>query len=110
MRMNIEYVTQKCVPVTDYLSRLISPNSAQEDESLTLQITDLGVEPVNIDWDNIRRFMMNDPLLVRLARVIQHRWPEYTKELEDVISLFHVGSCYILSMESSLYSIGLWFQ
>ena len=68
--MNVEYVTQKCVPVADCLSRLISPNSAQEDKSLNLQIADLGVEPVNIDWDNIRRFMMNDPTLVRLARVI----------------------------------------
>ena len=51
--MNVEYVTQKCVPVTDCLSRLINPNSAQEDETLNLQIADLGVEPVNIDWDNI---------------------------------------------------------
>ena len=51
--MNDEYVTQKCVPVADCLSRLISPNSAQEDESLDLQIRDLGVEPMNIDWDNI---------------------------------------------------------
>ena len=103
--MNIEYVTQKCVPITDCLS------SAQEDESLNMQITDLGVELVSIDWDNIRRFMMNDPTLVRLARVIQHRWPEYAKELEDDVKVyFHIGSCYILSMESSLYTTGLWFQ
>ena len=81
--MNVEYVTQKCVPVADCLNRLISPNSAHEDETLNLQIADLGVEPVNIDWDNITRFMMNDPTLVRLARVIQHRWPEYAKELKD---------------------------
>ena len=81
--MNIEYVTQKCVPIADCLRRLISPNSAQEDEPLNLQIADLGVEPVNIDLDNIRRFMMNNPTLVRLARVIQHGWPEYTKELDD---------------------------
>ena len=40
--MNIEYVTQKCVPVADCLSRLINPNNAQEDESLDLQISDLG--------------------------------------------------------------------
>ena len=86
--MNVEYVTQKCVPVADCLSRLISPNSAQEDESLNLQIADLGVEPVNIDWDNIRRFMMNDPTLVRLARVIQHGWPEYAKELEDDVKVY----------------------
>ena len=77
-----------CDQVTDCLSRLISPNSAQEDESLNLQIADLCVEPVNIDWDNIRRFMMKNPTLVRLARVIQHRWPEYAKELEDYIKVY----------------------
>ena len=86
--MNIEYVTQKCVPVADCLSRLIIPNSAQEDETLNLQIADLGVEPMNIDWDNIRRFIMNDPTLVRLATVIQHRWPEYAKELEDDVKVY----------------------
>ena len=78
--MNIEYVTSKCVPVADCLSRLVNTKSAQEDESLNLQIADLGVEPVNIDWDNIRRFMMNDPTLFRLARVIQHGWPEQAKD------------------------------
>ena len=36
--MNIEYMTQKCVPVTDCLCRLINPNSTQEDETLNLQI------------------------------------------------------------------------
>ena len=81
-------MTQKCVSITDCLSRLISPNSAQEDESLNLQITDLGVEPVNIDWDNIRKFMMNNPTLVRLARVIQCGWPEYAKELEDDVKVY----------------------
>ena len=86
--MNIEYVTQKCVPITDCLSRLMSPSSAKEDESLNLQIADLGVEPVNIDWNNIRRFTMNDPTLVRLARVMQCRWPEYTKELEDDVKVY----------------------
>ena len=87
-QMNVEYMTQKCVPVTDCLSRLISPNSAQEDETLNLQIADFHVEPMNIYWDNIRRFTMNDPTLVRLARVIQQRWPKYTKELEDDIKVY----------------------
>ena len=65
--MDIQYVTQKCVPIGDCLSQLINNASAQEDESLNLQITDLGVEPMNMDWANIRRFMMLDPTLVRLA-------------------------------------------
>ena len=79
--MNVEYVTSKCVPVADCLSRLINAKSAQEDETLNLQITDLGVEPVNIDWTNIRRFTMLDPTLVRLAKVIQMGWPDSGKDL-----------------------------
>ena len=62
--MNIEYVTSKHVPVADCLSRLVNSNSAQEDDTLNLQIADLGVEPVQIVWQNIRRFTMNDPTLV----------------------------------------------
>ena len=86
--MDIKYVTSKCVPVADCLRRLINAKSAQEDESLNLQITNLGVEPVNIDWDNIRRFRMLDPTLVRLARVIQNGWPEHAKELEDDVKVY----------------------
>ena len=62
--MNVEYVTSKHVPVADCLSRLVNSNSAQEGDTLNLQIADLGVEPVWIDWQNIRRFTMNDPTLV----------------------------------------------
>ena len=46
-----------------------------------MQIADLGVEPVNIDWANIRRFMMLDATLVRLAKVIQMGWPDSGKDL-----------------------------
>ena len=53
------------------------------DDTLNLQITNLGVEPVQIDWQDIRRFTMNDPTLVRLAKVIQLGWPETGKELES---------------------------
>ena len=83
--MNVNYVTSKHVPVADYLNRLINVKSAQEDDTLNLQIADLGVEPVRIDWQNIRRFTMNNPTLVRLAKVIQLRWPETGKELENDI-------------------------
>ena len=44
--MNIEYVTSKHVPVADCLSRLVNIKSAQEDDTLNLQIANLGVEPV----------------------------------------------------------------
>ena len=62
--MNVEYVKSKHVPVADCLSRLVNSNSTQEDDTLNLQIADLCVEPVQIDWQNIRRFTMNDPTLV----------------------------------------------
>ena len=81
--MNVNYVTSKHVPVANCLSRLINAKSAHEDETLNLQIADLSVEPVWIDWQNIRRFTMNDPTLVRLAKVIQLRWPESGKDLAD---------------------------
>ena len=80
--MNVNYVTSKHVPIADCLSRLINIKSAQEDDTLNLQIANLGVEPVKIDWQNIRRFTMNNPTLVRLAKVIQNGWPETGKELE----------------------------
>ena len=86
--MNVKYVTNKYVPVADCLSRLINIRSAQEDDTLNLQIEDLGVEPVQIDWQNIRRFTMNDPTLVRHAKVIQNGWPETGKELESYIKLY----------------------
>ena len=72
--MNVEYVTSKHVPVADCLNRFINIKSAQEDDTLNLQIADLCVEPVKIDWWNIRRFTMNNPTLVRLAKVIQNGW------------------------------------
>ena len=87
-KMNVKYVTSKHVPVTDCLSRLINIRSAQEDDTLNLQIADLGVKPIKIDWQNIRRFTMNDPTLVRLAKVIQNGWPGTGKELESDIKLY----------------------
>ena len=78
----------KHVPVADCLSRLINIKSAQEADTLNLQIANLDVEPVQIDWQNIRRFTMNDPTLVRLAKVIQLRWPETGKELESDIKSY----------------------
>ena len=81
--MNVKCVTSKHVSVADCLSRLINIRSAQEDDTLNIQIADLGVEPVKIDWQNIRRFTMNNPTLVRLTKVIQNGWPETGKELES---------------------------
>ena len=78
----VQYVTSKCVLIGNCLSHLIDHTSAREDESLNLQIANLGVEPVKIDWQNIRTFTMVDPTLVHLAKTIQNGWPETGKELE----------------------------
>ena len=55
----------------------------KKNDTLDLQIANLGVEPVWIDWQNIKRFTMNDPTLVQLAKIIQLRWPESGKDLAD---------------------------
>ena len=52
--MDVHYITQKYVPIADCLSRLVVNATAVEDELLNLQIADLGVENVRIDWANIR--------------------------------------------------------
>ena len=48
------------------------------------QITDVTVTE-SIDWNQIRKANMNDPTMVRLARVIQKGWPETSRELYDDI-------------------------
>ena len=87
--MEVQYITQKHVPIADCLSRLVVNATAVEDESLNLQIVDLGVENVRIDWANIRQFSMNDLTLVRLARVIQFGWPESSTELPSDVKPFY---------------------
>ena len=68
--MQVKYVTNKGVVIGDCLSCLIDHTSAKEDDSLNLQITDLGVEPVKVDWQSVRKFTMVDPTLVCLAKTI----------------------------------------
>ena len=85
--MDVKYVTRKCVPVADCMSCLIDVTSGKDDPSLNLQIADLGVEP-NVNWSEIRRSSMNDPTMVRLARVIQQGWPESGKDLPNDIKVY----------------------
>ena len=87
--IDVYYVTQKHVPIADCLSRLVVNATAVEDESLNLQIVDLGVENIRIDWANIRHFSMNDPTLVCLARVIQFGWPDNSTELPNDVKPFY---------------------
>ena len=91
--MDVCYVMQKHVPIANCLSRLVDNATAMEDELLNLQIADLGVENVRIDWANIRHFSMNDPTLVCLARVIQFGWPENSTELPNDVKPFYRHRC-----------------
>ena len=53
-------------------------------EMIHLQITDITVNTHStIDCNQIRKSNMNDPTMVRLARVSQQGWPETGKELCD---------------------------
>ena len=60
-QMDVKYVTRKCVQVANCLSRLIDVKSRVENELLNLQIIQLGVDNVKIDWDNVRKFTINNP-------------------------------------------------
>ena len=79
-----------------------------------MQIADLSVEPVQIDWQNIRRFTMNDPTLVRLAKVIQLGWPVSGKDLENDVKPYfkhrlelHIVDGIIFFQNSIMVPIGL---
>ena len=63
-QVNIEYVTRKCVPLADCLSRLIDIKTGRDDPSLNLQITDVTLNTDNINWNQIKPMYMNDPTMV----------------------------------------------
>ena len=65
--MDVQYVTQKCVPIADCMSRLIDLKTGIDDPSLSLQIADVTMDPNSIDWNQIKRGYLNDPTMVRLA-------------------------------------------
>ena len=70
--MDIHNVTQKCVPIADCMSQLINAKMAKYDPTLDLQIADITMAIDNsIDWNQIRNTNMIDPIMARLARVIQ---------------------------------------
>ena len=83
-QMDVQYVTQKCVPIADCMSRLTDSKTGIDDPSLSLQIADITVtDSDSIDWNQIKRGYLNDPTMVRLAQVIQKGWPETSRELCD---------------------------
>ena len=64
----------------------------KDDPSLNLQIADvkLDMTPIAIDWNQIKKMYLNDPTMVRLARVIQWGWPEHSRELPEDVKVYFV--------------------
>ena len=90
--MNIQYVTQKNVPIANCLSCLVDAKSdtCKDDPTLDLQIADLGIHSdIKIDWATIRQQTMQDRTLIKLATVIQKGWPESQSELLDDIKPYY---------------------
>ena len=89
-QIDVQYVTQKCVPIADCMSRLINSKTGIDDPSLSLQIADVTVtDSDSIDWNQIKRGYLNDPTMVMLAWVIQKGWPETSRELCDDIKPYY---------------------
>ena len=70
-QMNIVYVTHKCVPMADCLSQLVDVKTGKEDPTLNLQIANVRLDQMPIDWNQVRKSYLNDPSMVKLARIIQ---------------------------------------
>ena len=77
--MHIKYVTHKCVPIADCMSRLVDLKSGIEDPTLNLQITD--VTRTNVNWNQIKLSCLEDPTMIQLAHIIQRGWPDTAKEV-----------------------------
>ena len=112
--MNIKYVTKKCVPLADCLSKFIDIKTRRDDPSLNLQIADVTLNNDNINWNQIKQMNMNDPTMVRLVRVIQQGWPDSSKELFDDIKVYfpyqfelHIVDGIIFLQDRIIIPIGL---
>ena len=51
-QMQVKYVTHKCIPIVDCMSRLVDLKSRIEDPTLNLQITD--ITKTNVNWNQIK--------------------------------------------------------
>ena len=78
-QMNVKYVTQKCVPIVDCMSRLINLKTGVEDPTLNLQIAD--VTRTNMNWNQIKLSCLDNPTLIQLARIIQRGWQDTAKDV-----------------------------
>ena len=87
-QMNVIYVTQKCVPMANCLSHLVDAKMGKEDPSLNLQIADVRLDQMPIDWNQVKKSYLNDPTMVKLARIIQWGWLESSRVLPDEIKVY----------------------
>ena len=72
--MNVAYVMQKCVPMANCLSCLVDAKMGKEDPTLNLQIADVRLDQMPIDWNQVnqvKRSYLNNLTMVKLARIIQ---------------------------------------
>ena len=77
--MHVKYITQKCVPIADCMSRLVNLKSGIEDPTLNLQIAD--ITKTNVNWNQIKLSCLEDPTMIQLARIIQRGWPDTVKDV-----------------------------
>ena len=84
--MQVKYITHKCIPITDCMSRLVDLKSGVEDPTLNLQIAD--VTKTNVNWNQIKLSCLEDPTMIQLARIIQTGWPDTVKEVPLDVKLY----------------------
>ena len=114
-QMDVQYVTHKCVPIANCMSRLTNLKTGIDDPSLSLQIADVTVtNSDSIDWNQIKRGYLNDPTMVKLAQVIQKGWPQTSRELCDDIKPYfphrfalHIVDGIILLHDRKVAPVGL---
>ena len=114
--MEVKYVTHKCVPMSDCLSRLVDVKMGKDDPSLNLQIANVKLDttPIAIDWNQIKKMYLNNPIMVRLVRVIQWGWFEHSRELPDDVKVdfaykfqLHIVNGIIFLQDRIVVPIGL---
>ena len=84
---NTVYVKHEGVPIADCLSRNATIDTAKEDESLNITIAMISLfqegKLHQIKWETAK-----DILLVKLALVIQNRWPIQHADLDQELHVF----------------------
>ena len=78
-QMQVKYVTHKCIPIADCMSRLVNLKSGIKDPTLNLQIAD--VTKTNVNWNQIKLSCLENPTMIQLARIIQRGWPDTVKQV-----------------------------